>query len=225
MENPPGTERKGSLSKQQHMTGILVTGRLTQLRLLSLRLSQLLLRSTPMSWSPLSSSPKQNQKNPTHNSSLWKRWLCSGSKLIKKERTNCSPPGSAWPGCSQNKPVYRLQQVSFSELKGSPTKQFFFFSSGISMGKLKINETNQSLLAATVSADASFSKTQAWYGAWELFTRQNGLLHTRFYKCSLPSLWLWVMFCFWTFMFPSYQWIYEIALLCSRKQPNKPELH
>lgn len=29
------------------------------------------------------------------------------------------------------------------------------------MGKLKINETNQSLLAATVSADASFSKTQA----------------------------------------------------------------
>lgn len=33
------------------------------------------------------------------------------------------------------------------------------------MGKLKINETNQSLLAAAASADASSSKTQARYGA------------------------------------------------------------
>lgn len=30
MENPPGTERKGSLSEQQHMTGILGTSRLTR---------------------------------------------------------------------------------------------------------------------------------------------------------------------------------------------------
>lgn len=93
------------------------------------------------------------------------------------------------------------------------------------MGKLKINETNQCLLAAAVSADASSNKTQAWYGAWELFTRENGLLHTRFYNCSLPSLWLWVMFCFWMSMLPSYEWMYEIALLCSGKQPNEPELH
>jgi len=62
MENPPGMERKGSLSEQQHMTGILVTGQLTQPRLPSLGLSRLLLCSAPVSWSLLSSSLKKTHK-------------------------------------------------------------------------------------------------------------------------------------------------------------------
>lgn len=44
----------------------------------------------------------------------------------KKKRGKCSPPGSARPGCSQNKAVSKLQQVSFSELKGSQRKRVFF---------------------------------------------------------------------------------------------------
>lgn len=133
--------------------------------------------------------------------------------------------GLAVPWTSLFLDCSRYLSQSWRALQGSDFLFFFLSPSGISMGKLKINETNQCLLAAAVSADASSSKTQAWYGAWELFTRQNGLLHTSFYNCSLPSLWLWVMLCFWMFMLPSYEWIHEIALLCSGKQPNKPELH
>lgn len=149
MENLPGTERKGSLSERQHMTGILVTSQLTQPRLPSLALSRLLLRSAPVSQSPLSSSPKKKphpkkpnpQQQPLKELAVFRVKI---NKQIKKERTNYSPLGSAWPGCSQNKPVSALQQVSFSELKGSPRKQFLlFFSLRHFNGKVK-NKWNES---------------------------------------------------------------------------------
>lgn len=100
--------------------------------------------STALSWSLLSSPPTKHPKQtPTRDSSLWKRFLCSGKKLIKKERTNYSPLGSAWPGCSQNEPVSRLQQVSLSKLKGSPRKRSLFFFLRHFNGKVK-NKWNES---------------------------------------------------------------------------------